>query len=852
MKSYFILIVMLLFNMQLLLSNNENPDKVKAGENKLVSANGVVHILDPALAMNVMGISPNGEYVTGFVRFDAYSFYWTEADGLVPINGVGSEAYDISNTGIIAGKFYDPDITYEELIGWDDDGNEIFESFPLLTAAYYSGGIWHSLGVKPGIELDGFSGSNAEAISADGTIIGGSMASESWALALAPVIWTNGVPTDLESVSTGQGARIQGMSADGQVAAGWAAPSFDRKPVVWINGVMKKITLNGMWLNGEAKKVSRNGKYVALDINDKAAIYDVENEKLTVIGKSSDALFASATDISDNGIVVGFNNLGMGMYRAGFIYTDQLGMRDLTAYLVEAGIVEAENFSFGSPMGISTDGHRIVGFNDELVGWIVDIQQHLTGFNPPKELTLSENGYGNVILTWEAAANDTGNTLSGYNIYRNNTKLNSSVVNATTFTDNSIPTGNYVYKVTAVWNGNQESVPTREAMINIGKVSLPFLEDFSTLSFNDNYWNVSTESESRWIVSDYMGINPPGVGYFTPTGTFYEEYLVSPYIDATNAEALNLSFNIVVATVWDNISNEKFKVEVSDGTAWHTVAEYTPIFDMTSFEYKEFDISEYAAGKEFRVRFVAYGDNAGDALIWQFDNVNVFTPDDALILSVPQRVSAYKMEDGSVHVNWADPGEVAKLSYLENTSSYDAIGNDGIPFIASAKFDALDIIGYQGYKMVSISAYLSHTVEENLATYRLAVFNGSERIVSQDITTFKVNEWNTFTLDNPIIFSKEWNQPLYFGIEVVTHHTDDWPIGLCERPIIDWETWEFNYEGRSNLYSNDGGATWGVLTDFDIYGSVGVTANLEGKDGAKAKERLLGYKVFRQDENMLG
>jgi hypothetical protein len=533
-----------------------------------------------------------------------------------------------------------------------------------------------------------------------------------------------------------------------------------------------------------------------------------------------------------------------------------MGMRDLTEYLVEAGIDEAENFSFATPMGISVDGHRIVGFNDALEGWIVDINQHLTGFfNPPKELTVAENGYGNVVLNWVAAANDAGNTLTGYNIYRDGTKVNTAIINATTLTDTSVPNGNYIYKVTAVWNGNEESISTNEVSINIGKVSLPFLEDFHTSSFNDNYWNISPESEPRWILSDYAGINPPCAMYFSPTRTHYEEYLLSPYIDATNATALKLSFNIVIANLWEGTSNETFIVEISDGTTWHKVAEYNVVSgNQQPFAYKEIDISTNAAGKEFKIRFVGSGDNGGTVLIWSIDNINVFTPDDALILSAPLVVTAHKSDDGTVHVNWADPGEVAKLSYLENTNCYDPIGNDGVPFIAGVKFDAKDVAGYDGYKLVSIDAYPAHS-EGEPATYKLAVFKGSERIVDQAIPTYTVNEWNTFTLATPITISSNWDAPLYFGIEVVTHNAADLPVGVCKRPgYWDEEAFEWIYllGGRCDLFSEDGGMTWKSLEVEGIYNAIGVTVNLEGKDGAKPKERLLGYKVLREGENLLG
>ncbi|MCL2072897.1 MAG: T9SS type A sorting domain-containing protein [Marinilabiliaceae bacterium] len=800
---------------------------------------GTIH--DLGSGVYLMGVSPNGQYVTGYILMQN-SILWTDDDGLVHLEpGGNSQAYAVSDNGVVVGQFYDFSIMYEEYDG---------ELYPLFSAGYYQDDQWNSLGIKPELEfIDGMSGSLAEAISADGTKIGGSMYIPGWRL--EPTIWTNAVPTGLEFEAIGQGARLQGMSADGTVACGWAAPFSTRMPVVWVDGELIKITNNGMWLEGEAFNVSPNGKLVALKFDNKAAIYDVENEQLTIIGAKNSVWGASATAVSDNGVVVGYNQLGLGLNREGFIYTKQLGMRDFNEYLVEVGIAEAATADLACPISISADGKRIVGFGSAVNGWIVDIDEHLTAPNPPSNLSIEENGFGNIILTWEEPDPIESAVEPQYNIYRNDIKINSELITDTSYSDILTLNGQYSYKVTAVWFENDESIPTNTISVNLGKVELPFLEDFDSGNFSDNYWNISPDSDTRWNVSSWTGINPPAIYYTAPTGTTYSEFFVSPYINALDSEELKLSFNFAPASNYGVLSNETFIIEIFDGTFWNIVEEYMPVTYYPSFEYKEFDISDIAAGKEIRVRFRVSGDNKGDYLNWTIDNINVFEPNDALILSVPLRVTAFTFDDETIHVNWADPGDVATLSYLQYNDRVGWIGNEGVPFIAAAKFDANDLIGYNGYKMVSITAHLTNALENNQPEYKLAVFIGDERIVDQPIDNYIPNDWNTFELDEPIVISRQMDQPLYFGIEVVSHNNDDFPITLCERPL-NWETMEYEFGGRSNLYSEDGGQTWGVLSEFDIQNSVAVKANLVSHDGAKPKERLMGYKLFRNDENLLG
>jgi hypothetical protein len=73
-----------------------------------------------------------------------------------------------------------------------------------------------------------------------------------------------------------------------------------------------------------------------------------------------------------------------------------------------------------------------------------------------------------VALTWMASASAAANPSLTYNVYRSPgcsgsfTRLNSSAVAATSFTDAGVAPGTYCYQVTAVLNGT-ESVPSSQA-----------------------------------------------------------------------------------------------------------------------------------------------------------------------------------------------------------------------------------------------------------------------------------------------------------------------------------------------------------------------------------------------------
>jgi len=67
---------------------------------------------------------------------------------------------------------------------------------------------------------------------------------------------------------------------------------------------------------------------------------------------------------------------------------------------------------------------------------------------PPANLAATVNG-SNVTLTWDVPSK---RALIGYNVYRDNVKVNTTPVSATTYIDQNVSAGNHLYQVSAVYN----------------------------------------------------------------------------------------------------------------------------------------------------------------------------------------------------------------------------------------------------------------------------------------------------------------------------------------------------------------------------------------------------------------
>ncbi len=105
----------------------------------------IISLTDQLRDIYVTGISSDGKYVTGYVGFQGHSFVWDKINGINQFDyGKGpSSANAISNNGVVTGQFSDSTYMYKN---WND------ESIALLSAGYFNGEKWVSLGLRPGVE----------------------------------------------------------------------------------------------------------------------------------------------------------------------------------------------------------------------------------------------------------------------------------------------------------------------------------------------------------------------------------------------------------------------------------------------------------------------------------------------------------------------------------------------------------------------------------------------------------------------------------------------------------------------------------------------------------------------------
>ena len=226
-----------------------------------------------------------------------------------------------------------------------------------------------------------------------------------------------------------------------------------------------------------------------------------------------------------------------------------------------------------------------------------------------------------------------GARLTGFNVYRNGTKVNSAPVTQVRYTDTVDDYGTYDYTVTAVYSDNTESEQSEPLTVEVPDIRLlPFEDDFETWTLAADKWstvNHDSYTDSNW------GIDYYAKGLVDPCATFrysslrnYNQSLMTRELNTANVKGTYLRFNLKLQHE-RKVNTDYLTVEVTSdgGKTWKEVAQ----FDNTQgeFDWKvcQYNIGQYLDGNLFRVRFRAHGVEATYIDYWFVDDVKVWTPD---------------------------------------------------------------------------------------------------------------------------------------------------------------------------------------------------------------------------------
>ena len=352
----------------------------------------------------VGSISKNGEYLCGS-NYPSPPFLWSEATGRIDVGGIEGEAYDVSNNGIVVGRFRDSSL----LVG----------GIPVLRAGYWTNNQWNGLegisGVPP---LDDHDFTHAYGINSEGNKIVGMVWHANWRVEAC--YWS--IP-DTGIGLLGQtgnfNSRANVISNDGSIIAGWDGEESgpDRRAFYWDPLPHFMGGFDPTYLVGECDGMNSDGS-VIVGGSVWPFIWTEATGMQQVVADSSLYWSGQAVGVSDNGIIVGYVDPGGFNYQA---FIKKPGWSDIV-YLSDfiedtLGITTFPNWYFAFGQAISADGNKIgISAYPPGSGFSHALLLTLDTTVPVELLSFTANlSDQNVVLNWTTAT-ETNN--SGFEIQR--------------------------------------------------------------------------------------------------------------------------------------------------------------------------------------------------------------------------------------------------------------------------------------------------------------------------------------------------------------------------------------------------------------------------------------------------
>lgn len=297
-----------------------------------------------------------------------------------------------------------------------------------------------------------------------------------------------------------------------------------------------------------------------------------------------------------------------------------------------------------------------------------------------------------------ASGNNEVRALRGFNVFRDTVQLNVALVQDFAYTDLAVPIGPHSYTVQAVYYSSN-SLMSDPFMIDIlppVPVALPFVENWATSDFITNQWDTSA---TNWAINATVGLAAPCAQFgWSPQITNYAEYLTSYYFDGTGFTGLKLKFDLALNNFSTDAENlftpEIWNSSTGVWTALDTFSSFENSGDGWDFDTFVYDISTWAVGETFRIRFKAHGEDSYEINNWYLDNIVI----EAIPTTLAAPASTVAWDGTQVNLDWtpvAGADWYLLYSGLDPYGTYTYVGYLPVTWGNSTTFAPVDKEFYQ-------------------------------------------------------------------------------------------------------------------------------------------------------------
>lgn len=437
-----------------------------------------------------------------------------------------------------------------------------------------------------------------------------------------------------------------------------------------------------------------------------------------------------------------------------------------------------------------------------------------SGYLPPVDQAWATATEGTGYIGWIPPPLLSGSTLNkiGYEVVRNDSLISFTDPSAIGYTDEVIPDTALIYGVTVCYNTSPGGDTLRSDMVlcdtvqNSDALAIPFLEDWSSMSFEDNNW-VFDPAQGNWSITPTYGKSGFCAAFNgTPVFNDYSYALVSPYFTASRFDCADILLSFDLKLLSNGSTENYLDIDINAGGQWIPLHQYQA---QGSFEWTPVstDITLWY-NQPFRLRFRAWGNNSSLLGSWMIDNIRIDP-----VCKAASGLTLNQKTDG-LTLNWYSPECLAGKSQPLFIHTWN-----GIPTETRVNEASIPLTSTVENKLSSLKLYnAGRGKSEN---YSLIV-SSSEDIAIQD----------TINITAPI--SEGW-------IEINPSHGTEWLVN-----------------GKLALKAIPIGETTGLMTlssDSNVIILAGISGqsmlpdnNSIWKSADDEIRSVIGYNVYRDGE----
>lgn len=605
-------------------------------------------------------------------------------------------------------------------------------------------------------------------------------------------------------------------------------------------------------------------------------VYNVLSETLEQIVLPEGIFSVKAQAITDEGNI--FLSLTDDSWMPVNYYLDRNGetFLPLSDYLSEcaAGIENIAELAEKEVLAVSGDGRHLLLYQDN---WPAGTSHMLSIDNPavsmaaaPENLKIYHSSPEEVTCTWSGIKSvPDGISIKGYRVTVDSqepvfvaaTSLGGdfSVKAAAKIGTKHNATVKTVYSKNGVERTSGDSAPA--SVYLPAKTELTSYDNFDDCILDNNGnpmytgddWQALASESNSQVIQWYMDVrdyenNNPYANVISIADTPWSCAWVSRYHDAKGTEDFFLSFYIQskeVNEAGQDRSTDFLDVEYSiDGANWETLASICGADTRHAiWDFHRIPLGEKLAGKTFQIRFNAHGQGKAQ-IAWAVDCIGISDKMDA---EAPQGVRISEYTDGKPTFTWQNTMKAWDVSYVVNSSiEFDKnAASEGKPVMMAIDLYPEKLKAHVGEYISAVSAFLydDPSIIKNDSKIEAIVFADNKEAARATFTApFDIVRSSTAWLDHPVLIKEGVTYRV--AVNLAKYDAGNAPLYYQSAP-------DSFKPGVTDLFSEDGGATWQTMNDalpgsaciWSIHADI--TTTPEDASDLQKDAEIIGYNVYR-------